>query len=220
MKKQTHLSIPSLLFPCSTPFFLKQSPLRLSSPSIATTASNACSQPSPPPFPPPPSIIIVIVMIIIIIIICHAAASNALLLPPPPPRCRCISKRAAATAKIALPPSCCLCCQAGRRHCAPATATSANARQPPRYTAYKMNKKGILLTNLFFTTMVMTARSNDCGTTRQQRWQCCFLQLPRIALMLRSDKCEASNHIENKKEMTEHTDTLKILIIQLLLELY
>ena len=66
--------------------------------------------------------------------------------------------------------------------------------------------------------MVMTARSDDCRATRQQRWQCCYLQLPRIALMLRSDEREASSHIENKNEMTEHTDTLKILIIQLLLE--
>jgi hypothetical protein len=84
--------------------------------------------------------------------------------------------------------------------------------------AYKINKKGILLTNLFFTTMVTTARSDNCGATRQRQWQCCYLPLPRIALMLRSDKCEASNHIENKNEMTEHTDALKILIIQLLLE--
>ncbi len=85
-------------------------------------------------------------------------------------------------------------------------------------TAYKINKKRILLTNLFFTTMVMTARSNDCGATRQQQWQCCYLQLPRIALMLQSDKREASNHIENKNKMTEHTDALKIFVIQLLLE--
>jgi hypothetical protein len=41
----------------------------------------------------------------IIISICHAAAANAPLLPLPPPRCRRISKCAAATAKIALPPS-------------------------------------------------------------------------------------------------------------------
>jgi hypothetical protein len=85
-------------------------------------------------------------------------------------------------------------------------------------TVYKINKKGILLTNLFFTMMVMTARSNDCGATRQQRWQCCYLQLPRKALMLQSDECEASSHIENKNKMTEHTDALKILILQLLLE--
>ncbi len=38
--------------------------------------------------------------------------------------------------------------------------------------------------------------------------------------MLQSDKCEASNHIENKDEMIEHADALKILIIQLLLEKY
>jgi hypothetical protein len=29
-------------------------------------------------------------------------------------------------------------------------------------TAYKINKKGILLTNLFFTTMATTARSDNC----------------------------------------------------------
>ncbi len=66
--------------------------------------------------------------------------------------------------------------------------------------------------------MVTTARSDDCGATRQQQWQCCYLQLPRIAVMFQSDKHEASSHIENKNKMTEHTDTLKILIIQLLLE--
>jgi hypothetical protein len=85
-------------------------------------------------------------------------------------------------------------------------------------TAYKINKKGILLTNLFFTKMVTTACSNDCRAMRQQRWQCCYLQLSRIALMLQSGKREASNHIENKNKMIEHTDTLKILMIQLLLE--
>jgi hypothetical protein len=60
--------------------------------------------------------------------------------------------------------------------------------------------------------MVMTARSDDCGATKQPRWQCCYLQLPKIALMLQSDKQEALSHIENKNEMTEHTDTLKILM--------
>ncbi len=66
-------------------------------------------------------------------------------------------------------------------------------------TAYKINKKGILLTNPFFTTMVMTAHSNDYGATRQQRWQCFYLQLPRIALMLQSDKREASSHVRLPK---------------------
>jgi hypothetical protein len=33
-------------------------------------------------------------------------------------------------------------------------------------TAYKINKKEILLTNLFFTTMVTTAHSDDCGAMR------------------------------------------------------
>ncbi len=49
MKKQTHLSIPPLLFPCPTPFLLKQLLLRLSMPSIPMTSSNACGQPSLPP---------------------------------------------------------------------------------------------------------------------------------------------------------------------------
>jgi hypothetical protein len=48
-EKQTHLSIPPVLFSCPTPLLLKQSPLRLSSPSILTTTSNTCGQPSPPP---------------------------------------------------------------------------------------------------------------------------------------------------------------------------
>jgi hypothetical protein len=87
-------------------------------------------------------------------------------------------------------------------------------------TAYKINKKGILLTSLFFITMVTTACSDDCGATRQQRWQFCYVQLPRIALMLQSDEREASSHIENKNKMIEHTDALKILILQLLLEIY
>jgi hypothetical protein len=101
-------------------------------PSHRTPATHAAS-PLPPPFPPPPSIIIVIMTIKIIISIRNAAASNALLLPPPPPCCHRISKRAAAMAKIALPPNCRLCRQAGRRHRAPAAATSANVRQPPRH---------------------------------------------------------------------------------------
>jgi hypothetical protein len=37
-------------------------------------------------------------------------------------------------------------------------------------------------------------------------------------LMLQSDKREASSHIEKKNKMTEHTDALKILLLQLLLE--
>jgi hypothetical protein len=69
------------------------------------------------------------------------AAHAASPLPPPSSLphqlssslCRCISKRAAATAKIALLPSCRLCCQAGRRHRAPAATTSANAWQLPCY---------------------------------------------------------------------------------------
>jgi hypothetical protein len=49
MKKQTHLSVPPLLFPCPTPFLLKQLQLRLSLSSILMTASDACGQHSPPP---------------------------------------------------------------------------------------------------------------------------------------------------------------------------
>jgi hypothetical protein len=54
-KNQTHLSIPPLFFPCPAPFLLKQSPLQLSLPSIAMTASNACGQSSPPLLPPSPA---------------------------------------------------------------------------------------------------------------------------------------------------------------------
>jgi hypothetical protein len=81
-------------------------------------------------------------MIKIIISICHAAATNApLFLPPSPPQCRCISKGAAATAKITLSPSFRLHHQAAHRHRAPAAATSANARQPPRYHCLKNKLK-------------------------------------------------------------------------------
>ncbi len=90
-----------------------------------------------PPFPPPPSIIIVIMTIKIIISIRHAAASNAPLLLLPPPCCGRISKRTAATAKIALLPSCHLRRQAGCRHHASTAATSANRWQPPCYHCLK-----------------------------------------------------------------------------------
>jgi hypothetical protein len=129
----------------TNPSFNSFSPFSLSNPYFARTITiaiviavhcNDCQQHMQPalspPLPPSPPIIIVIVTIKIFISICHAAASNAPLLPPPPPCCRRISKRAAAMAKIALPPSCRLRCQAGRRHCAPAAATSANTWQPPR----------------------------------------------------------------------------------------
>ncbi len=62
-------------------------------------------------------------------------------------------------------------------------------------TAYKI-KKVILSTNLFITTMETAACSDDCGATRQQGWQCCYLQLPRIALMLRSDKHDVNSSIK------------------------
>jgi hypothetical protein len=130
----------------TNPSFGWFSPVSLSNPFFAQTVTIAiviaiyCNdrqqlmQPAlSPPFPPPPSIIIVIVTIKIIISIRHAATSNAPLLPPPLPCCCRISKHAADTAKIALPPSCRLRRQASRRHGAPAAATSANMRQPPRY---------------------------------------------------------------------------------------
>jgi hypothetical protein len=47
-KNKPIFQFPLFFFSCPTPFLLKQSPLQLSSPSIAMTASNACDQPSPP----------------------------------------------------------------------------------------------------------------------------------------------------------------------------
>ena len=44
--------------------------------------------------------------------------------------------------------------------------------------------------------MVTTACSNECGAMRQQRWQCCYLQLPRIALMLWSDERDVNSSIK------------------------
>ncbi len=76
----------------------------------------------------------------IIISIRHAATANAPLLPLPPPCCHRISKCAAATAEIALPPSSPLRCQAGRHRRAAAAATSANAWQPRRYHHCLQNK--------------------------------------------------------------------------------
>jgi hypothetical protein len=104
----------------------------------------------------------------IIVSICHAAAANALLLPLPPPPSHRISKSTAATAKITLLPSCSLHCQAGRRCRAATAATSATALPPPRYHCLQIQKNLLLLTNLFFTTMVMAARSNDSGAMKQQ----------------------------------------------------
>ncbi len=100
-------------------------------------------------------------MIKIIISTCHTAATNTPLLLPPPPRCHRISKRAAATAKIALPPSCCLRHQAGRRCYAAAAATSAATLPMLRYHCLQNIKNVILLTNLFFTTMVTAAHSDN-----------------------------------------------------------
>ncbi len=115
-------------------------------------------------------------------------------MPPPPPRCCRISKHAAATATIALPPSCRLCRQAGHLHRAAAAATSAKLQQLPCY--HCLQKNVILLTNLFFTTMVMAAQSDDGGATRQHRKQCCYLQLPRIVLMLQSDKHDVNSSMK------------------------
>jgi hypothetical protein len=79
--------------------------------------------------------------IAIIVSIRHAAAANTALLPLLLPRCRRTSKCAAATAKIALPSSCRLCRQAGRRRCAAAAATSATALPLLCYNCLQ-NKKG------------------------------------------------------------------------------
>jgi hypothetical protein len=135
------------------PSFNSFSPFSLSNPFFAQTITIAiviaihcndrqqCMQPAlSSPLPPPLSIIILIVTIKIIISIRHAAAANTPLLPPPPPHCHCISKCTAATAKIALLPSCHLRRQASRRHQAAAAAISANAWQPPRYHCLQ-NKK-------------------------------------------------------------------------------
>jgi hypothetical protein len=91
----------------------------------------------------------------------HAAAANAPLLLPPPPCCCRISKRAAATAKFALLPSCCLRCQAGCHLRAAAAATSAATLPSPSYHCLQNKKNVILLTNLFFTIMVTAAHSNN-----------------------------------------------------------
>ena len=87
----------------------------------------------------------------IIVSIHHTAAANAMLLPPLPPRCRRTSKCTAATAKVG---------QLVGRCRAAAAATSATRLPSPCYHCLK-NKEGKLLINLFFTTMVMAARSNN-----------------------------------------------------------
>jgi hypothetical protein len=93
--------------------------------------------------------------------ICHAATTNTTLLPPPPSRCPSTSKRAAATAKIVLLPSCHLHRQAVHRHRAAAATTSATTLPLPCYHCLQNKIIIILLRNLFFTTMVMAARSNE-----------------------------------------------------------
>jgi hypothetical protein len=92
----------------------------------------------------------------------HTAAANTLLLLPPPPHRRRISKHAPATAKIALLPSCRLRHQVGCRCRAAAATTSAATLPTPQYHCLQnIKKKLILLTNLFFTTMVTAAHSNN-----------------------------------------------------------
>ena len=87
-------------------------------------------------------------------------------------------------------------------------------------TAYKINKKRNTIDYPFF--------HHDGNDSTQQRLRShettamamLLFTTTYNTLMLRSDESEASSHIENKNEMTEHTDTKKILIIQLLLEKY
>jgi hypothetical protein len=81
------------------------------------------------------------VTIKIIVSIRHVATANATLLLPPQPRCCRISKRAAATAEILLPPSCHLRRQVGHHRRAVATANSAAALPLPRYHCLQNNKK-------------------------------------------------------------------------------
>ncbi len=97
----------------------------------------------------------------LIISTCHTATANTPLLLLPPPCCRHISKRAPATTKIALPPSCRLHPQAGCHCHAATTATSAAMLPTPCYHCLQNIKNVILLTNLFFTTMVTAAHSNN-----------------------------------------------------------
>jgi hypothetical protein len=105
----------------------------------------------------------------IIVSICHAAPTNAPLLPLLPPPSHRVSKSADATAKFALLPSCRLYRQAGRWRHAAAAATSATALPPPRYHCLQIQKNVILLTNLFFTMMVMAACSNNGRATKQRQ---------------------------------------------------
>ncbi len=152
--------------------------------------------------------------------------SSYTMLRPPTHHCYRHHHHAAAASPNVLLPWLKLCFHQAATSATKLAATTVLPPPPPLLmrgnrranTAYKINKKGILLTNLSLKKMVTTARSDDCGATRQQRWQCCYLQLPRIVLMLQSDKHEASIHIENKNKMTEHSNTLKILMLQLLLE--
>jgi hypothetical protein len=102
------------------------------------------------------------VTIEIIISTRNTAAANTLLLLLLPLRCHRISKRAPATAKTALPPSCHLRRQAGHRRRTATTSTSAATLPTLRYHCLQNIKNVTLLTNLFFATMV-TAAHNDNG---------------------------------------------------------
>jgi hypothetical protein len=97
------------------------------------------------------------------------------MLPPPMHRCYCRHHHAAA----AFPNALLLWLKLRFRQAAASAAKLATAIMLPlppplptrdnrrATTAYKINKKGILLTYLFFTMMVMTARNNDCRATRK-----------------------------------------------------
>ncbi len=120
------------------------------------------------------------------------------MLPPPTLHCRHCRYRVAATLLNMLPQP----PKLRFRQAAASIAKLATAAVPPllppppspcwhrRTTAaYKIKKKYIiLLTNLCFTMMIMAASCENSGSTRQQQMQCCCLQLPRIELMLGSDK--------------------------------
>ena len=124
----------------------------------------------------------------IIVSIRHAAATNAPLLPLPPPPSYRISKSAAATAKIALLPSCHLHRQAGHRCRAAVAATSAAALPPLRYHCLQILKKCNTIEKSFF------HHDGNGSTQRRRRSQetttiaVLLFELHRIALMLQSDK--------------------------------
>ncbi len=130
-------------------------------------------------------------------------SAYAMLLPPMHRCCHCHHHAAAAFPNALLLPLKLRFRQADVSAAKLAAATVLPPRPPLNMcgnrratTAYKIKKNVILLTYRFFTTMVTAARSDNCGATRQRQWQCCYLQLPRIVLMLWSDKRDGNSSIK------------------------